>query len=160
LPWLARCCNTSGLRSVSGSICCLIWQGRPSYYRKSGRIAPCPSPAHLIYSCARRFCESPPGTRASWAPCNRSRTYRKFGWKTPSLHERLFLFLNITLQHFKRGSTNTRGKVAESKSEKFGRDFRVVSRWEATSQKCSDCGLKWGLHRSVYSFNTRLLLWY
>src|ERR671933_330708 len=34
--------------------------------------------------------------------------------------------------------------LIESKSEKFGRDFRVISRWEPTSQKCSDCGFKWG----------------
>ncbi|MEG3835515.1 MULTISPECIES: transposase [unclassified Microcoleus] len=32
----------------------------------------------------------------------------------------------------------------EAKSEKFGRDFRVISRWEPTSQICSDCGFKWG----------------
>jgi putative transposase len=32
----------------------------------------------------------------------------------------------------------------EAKSEKFGRDFRVISRWEPTSQVCSDCGFKWG----------------
>jgi putative transposase len=34
--------------------------------------------------------------------------------------------------------------LIESKSEKFGRDFRVISRWEPTSQKCSECGFKWG----------------
>jgi putative transposase len=34
--------------------------------------------------------------------------------------------------------------LIESKSEKFDRDFRVISRWEPTSQKCSDCGFKWG----------------
>ena len=32
----------------------------------------------------------------------------------------------------------------EAKSEKFGRDFVVISRWEPTSQVCSECGLKWG----------------
>lgn len=32
----------------------------------------------------------------------------------------------------------------ESKSEKYGRDFRVISRWEPTSQVCSDCGFRWG----------------
>jgi putative transposase len=32
----------------------------------------------------------------------------------------------------------------KAKSEKFGRDFRVISRWEPTSQICSDCGFKWG----------------
>ncbi|MEG3941754.1 transposase, partial [Microcoleus sp. S36b_A3] len=34
--------------------------------------------------------------------------------------------------------------LCEAKSEKFGRDFRVISRWEPTSQICSDCGFKWG----------------
>jgi putative transposase len=34
--------------------------------------------------------------------------------------------------------------LIESKSEKFGRNFRIISRWEPTSQKCSDCGFKWG----------------
>ncbi|MFM9267749.1 zinc ribbon domain-containing protein, partial [Tychonema sp. BBK16] len=26
----------------------------------------------------------------------------------------------------------------------FGRDFRVISRWEPTSQICSNCGFRWG----------------
>jgi putative transposase len=34
--------------------------------------------------------------------------------------------------------------LCESKSEKFGRNFQVISRWEPTSQVCSDCGFKWG----------------
>jgi putative transposase len=34
--------------------------------------------------------------------------------------------------------------LCEAKSEKFGRDFRTVSRWEPTSQVCSDCGYRWG----------------
>ncbi len=34
--------------------------------------------------------------------------------------------------------------LCESKSEKMGRDFRTISRWEPTSQVCSDCGFKWG----------------
>jgi putative transposase len=34
--------------------------------------------------------------------------------------------------------------LCEGKSEKFGRNFRVISRWEPTSQICSDCGFKWG----------------
>jgi putative transposase len=34
--------------------------------------------------------------------------------------------------------------ICEAKSEKFGREFRVISRWEPTSQVCSDCGFKWG----------------
>lgn len=34
--------------------------------------------------------------------------------------------------------------LVEAKSEKFGRKFVVVSRWEPTSQICSDCGYKWG----------------
>ncbi len=34
--------------------------------------------------------------------------------------------------------------LCEAKSDKFGREFRVISRWEPTSQICSDCGFKWG----------------
>ncbi|TAE66965.1 MAG: transposase [Oscillatoriales cyanobacterium] len=34
--------------------------------------------------------------------------------------------------------------LCEAKSEKFGREFRVISRWEPTSQVCADCGFKWG----------------
>lgn len=34
--------------------------------------------------------------------------------------------------------------MCESKSEKFGREFVVISRWEPTSQACSDCGYRWG----------------
>jgi putative transposase len=34
--------------------------------------------------------------------------------------------------------------LCEAKSEKFGRKFKVISRWEPTSQVCSDCGFKWG----------------
>ena len=30
------------------------------------------------------------------------------------------------------------------KSEKLNRDFHVISRWEPTSQVCSECGYKWG----------------
>lgn len=34
--------------------------------------------------------------------------------------------------------------LCEGKSEKFGRDLRVISPWEPTSQICSDCGFRWG----------------
>ncbi|KAM3090303.1 RNA-guided endonuclease InsQ/TnpB family protein [Phormidesmis sp. 146-12] len=34
--------------------------------------------------------------------------------------------------------------LCEAKSEKFGREFHVINRWEPTSQVCSDCGFKWG----------------
>ncbi|NEO89393.1 MAG: IS200/IS605 family element transposase accessory protein TnpB [Moorea sp. SIO3G5] len=34
--------------------------------------------------------------------------------------------------------------LCEEKSDKYGREFRVISRWEPTSQICSDCGFKWG----------------
>lgn len=34
--------------------------------------------------------------------------------------------------------------LVEAKSEKDGRIFVVISRWEPTSQTCSDCGYKWG----------------
>jgi len=32
----------------------------------------------------------------------------------------------------------------EAKAAKFGRQFTVISRWEPTSQICSDCGFRWG----------------
>ncbi|NES21970.1 MAG: IS200/IS605 family element transposase accessory protein TnpB [Symploca sp. SIO3E6] len=32
----------------------------------------------------------------------------------------------------------------EGKAEKYGREFRVISRWEPTSQKCSCCGFRGG----------------
>jgi putative transposase len=34
--------------------------------------------------------------------------------------------------------------MCAAKSEKFGREFIVISRWEPTSQVCSDCGYRWG----------------
>jgi putative transposase len=34
--------------------------------------------------------------------------------------------------------------MCEAKSDKFGREFVVISRWEPTSQVCSDCGYRWG----------------
>ncbi len=34
--------------------------------------------------------------------------------------------------------------MCEAKSSKFGREFVVISRWEPTSQICSDCGYRWG----------------
>ena len=34
--------------------------------------------------------------------------------------------------------------LLEGKAEKYGRDFRVISRWEPTSQICSSCGFKDG----------------
>ena len=34
--------------------------------------------------------------------------------------------------------------LLEGKAEKYGRDFRVISRWEATSQTCSCCGFRGG----------------
>jgi putative transposase len=34
--------------------------------------------------------------------------------------------------------------LCEGKSEKLNRVFRVISRWEPTSQICSECGYKWG----------------
>ena len=32
----------------------------------------------------------------------------------------------------------------DTKAEKYGRDLRVISRWEPTSQTCSSCGFKGG----------------
>lgn len=34
--------------------------------------------------------------------------------------------------------------LCEAKSEKFGREFHIINRWEPTSQTCSACGFKWG----------------
>jgi putative transposase len=34
--------------------------------------------------------------------------------------------------------------LCEAKSQKFGRTFHVINRWEPTSQICSECGYKWG----------------
>lgn len=34
--------------------------------------------------------------------------------------------------------------LCEAKSEKFGREFLTINRWQPTSQICSDCGFKWG----------------
>ncbi|MBD2628583.1 RNA-guided endonuclease InsQ/TnpB family protein [Trichormus variabilis] len=34
--------------------------------------------------------------------------------------------------------------LCEAKSQKFGRVFHVISRWEPTSQICSECGYRWG----------------
>jgi putative transposase len=35
-------------------------------------------------------------------------------------------------------------ELCSAKSDKFGREFRVISRWEPTSQVCSECGFRWG----------------
>jgi putative transposase len=34
--------------------------------------------------------------------------------------------------------------MCEAKSNKFGREFVVINRWEPTTQICSDCGYRWG----------------
>ncbi|MFP5269301.1 RNA-guided endonuclease InsQ/TnpB family protein [Coleofasciculus sp.] len=34
--------------------------------------------------------------------------------------------------------------MCECKANKHNRDFRVISRWEPTSQVCSECGYRWG----------------
>jgi putative transposase len=34
--------------------------------------------------------------------------------------------------------------LCEAKSQKFGRQFTAINRWEPTSQVCSDCGYTWG----------------
>jgi putative transposase len=46
---------------------------------------------------------------------------------------------SISLQGWRQFRT-----LCEGKAEKFNRDFRVFSRWEPTSQICSECGYKWG----------------
>ncbi|MGD1715687.1 RNA-guided endonuclease InsQ/TnpB family protein [Dapis sp. BLCC M172] len=34
--------------------------------------------------------------------------------------------------------------LTEAKCEKYGREFKVINRWEPTSQKCSNCGFRGG----------------
>lgn len=34
--------------------------------------------------------------------------------------------------------------LCEAKSERLGRTFHAINRWEPTSQVCSDCGFNWG----------------
>ncbi|MEG4812815.1 transposase [Microcoleus sp. F8-D3] len=34
--------------------------------------------------------------------------------------------------------------LIEAKCDKYGRDFKVIDRWEPTSQTCSECGFRWG----------------
>ncbi|MGD2184322.1 RNA-guided endonuclease InsQ/TnpB family protein [Lusitaniella coriacea] len=46
---------------------------------------------------------------------------------------------SISLQGWREFRT-----LCEAKSEKFGRAFHVINRWEPTSQICSDCGFIWG----------------
>ena len=46
---------------------------------------------------------------------------------------------SISLQGWREFRT-----LCEAKSEKLGRVFHVISRWEPTSQICSECGYKWG----------------
>ncbi|QLE57853.1 RNA-guided endonuclease TnpB family protein [Nostoc sp. TCL26-01] len=46
---------------------------------------------------------------------------------------------SISLQGWREFRTQ-----CEAKSAKLGRNFRVISRWEPTSQVCSECGYKWG----------------
>jgi putative transposase len=46
---------------------------------------------------------------------------------------------SISLQGWREFRTQ-----CEAKSAKLCRDFRVISRWEPTSQVCSKCGYKWG----------------
>lgn len=46
---------------------------------------------------------------------------------------------SISLQGWREFRT-----FCEAKSQKLNRDFRVINRWEPTSQICSECGYKWG----------------
>ncbi len=46
---------------------------------------------------------------------------------------------SISLQAWREFRT-----LCEAKSEKYGRAFRIIDRWEPTSQVCSGCGFKWG----------------
>ena len=49
-------------------------------------------------------------------------------------------YLELFLKHGWR----TFRTFLEAKAEKYGRDFKVISRWEPTSQICSSCGFKGG----------------
>lgn len=46
---------------------------------------------------------------------------------------------SISLQGWREFRT-----LCEAKSEKHGKEFHVLNRWEPTSQICSECGYKWG----------------
>lgn len=47
--------------------------------------------------------------------------------------------------------------LCEGKAEKYDRQFNVISRWEPTSQTCSDCGFRWGkIEFSVRSIECRI----
>ncbi|MUL36035.1 RNA-guided endonuclease InsQ/TnpB family protein [Gloeocapsopsis dulcis] len=46
---------------------------------------------------------------------------------------------SISLQGWREFRT-----LCEAKSEKLGREFQTINRWEPTSQICSDCGFRWG----------------
>lgn len=46
---------------------------------------------------------------------------------------------SISLQGWREFRT-----FCEAKSEKLNRNFRVINRWEPTSQICSECGYRWG----------------
>jgi putative transposase len=49
------------------------------------------------------------------------------------------LALSISLQGWREFRV-----LCEAKSEKLGRTFHAINRWEPTSQICSDCGFRWG----------------
>ena len=34
--------------------------------------------------------------------------------------------------------------MCEAKANKYGRDVRIINRWQPTSQVCSECGYRWG----------------
>ncbi|WP_375341194.1 zinc ribbon domain-containing protein [Okeania sp. SIO1I7] len=50
--------------------------------------------------------------------------------------------------------------LLEGKAEKYSRDFRVISRWEATSQNCSSCGFQGGKERPSGARVGISQLWY
>ncbi len=78
--------------------------------------------------------------------CGESRKHG-FGWEgevsnslsRPYLVKNRRLARAISLQGWREFRT-----LCEAKSQKFDRVFHVISRWEPTSQICSECGYKWG----------------
>jgi len=56
---------------------------------------------------------------------------------------------NMTKNHCLARAVSRQGwrmfrTMVESKCERYGREIRIVNRWEPTSQVCSGCGHRWG----------------
>lgn len=66
---------------------------------------------------------------------------RKLARQSKGSNRRNKTRLRIAKKHNKIREFRT---LCEAKSEKYGRTFSTVSRWEPTSQICSHCGYQWG----------------